>query len=229
MLLPRNLGVHRDRRRHDPRPHVVRVPGPVHPRRHQRRSARAGPCVSIGVHGWRGRWLVNGAHRPIARDHVRAPGVGPRARLPGAAPRAAGQRRRRCRAATRPPNLTHASLHVRSKSVIPRSHRGSVRRQGRDRHRRRARHRPQPRAAPRVGGRGGRGERPRRLERRRRRRRHPRAAGRRRDRGQGRPRDRQLRQRVVVDRRGGDGRSRRSTSSAASTCSSTTPASCATR
>jgi hypothetical protein len=25
------------------------------------------PVVSIGVHGWRGRWLVNGAHRPIAR------------------------------------------------------------------------------------------------------------------------------------------------------------------
>jgi hypothetical protein len=24
------------------------------------------PVVSIGVHGWRGRWLVNGAHRPIA-------------------------------------------------------------------------------------------------------------------------------------------------------------------
>jgi hypothetical protein len=23
--------------------------------------------VSIGVHGWRGRWLVNGASRPIAR------------------------------------------------------------------------------------------------------------------------------------------------------------------
>jgi hypothetical protein len=23
--------------------------------------------VSIGAHGWRGRWLVNGAHRPIAR------------------------------------------------------------------------------------------------------------------------------------------------------------------
>jgi hypothetical protein len=23
--------------------------------------------LSIGVHGWRGRWLVNGAHRPIAR------------------------------------------------------------------------------------------------------------------------------------------------------------------
>jgi hypothetical protein len=26
-----------------------------------------GPVVSIGVHGWRGRWLVNGANRPIAR------------------------------------------------------------------------------------------------------------------------------------------------------------------
>jgi len=25
------------------------------------------PVISIGVHGWRGRWLVNGAHRPIAR------------------------------------------------------------------------------------------------------------------------------------------------------------------
>ena len=25
------------------------------------------PVVSIGVHGWRGRWLVNGAHRPIAK------------------------------------------------------------------------------------------------------------------------------------------------------------------
>jgi hypothetical protein len=25
------------------------------------------PLVSIGVHGWRGRWIVNGAHRPIAR------------------------------------------------------------------------------------------------------------------------------------------------------------------
>ena len=25
------------------------------------------PVLSIGVHGWKGRWLVNGAHRPIAR------------------------------------------------------------------------------------------------------------------------------------------------------------------
>jgi hypothetical protein len=37
--------------------------------------------VSIGVHGWRGRWLVNGAHRPIARitlalpAHARVVGV----------------------------------------------------------------------------------------------------------------------------------------------------------
>jgi len=26
-----------------------------------------GFVLSVGVHGWRGRWLVNGAHRPIAR------------------------------------------------------------------------------------------------------------------------------------------------------------------
>ncbi len=24
------------------------------------------PVLSIGVHGWKGRWLVNGAHRPMA-------------------------------------------------------------------------------------------------------------------------------------------------------------------
>ena len=36
------------------------------------------PVVSIGVHGWNGRWLVNGAHRPIATDHgcARRPGAG---------------------------------------------------------------------------------------------------------------------------------------------------------
>ena len=28
--------------------------------------AKHPPVISIGVHGWRGRWLVNGAHRPIA-------------------------------------------------------------------------------------------------------------------------------------------------------------------
>ena len=31
------------------------------------------PVLSIGVHGWRGRWLVNGAHRPIARITLALP------------------------------------------------------------------------------------------------------------------------------------------------------------
>jgi hypothetical protein len=31
------------------------------------------PVVSIGVHGWRGRWLVNGAHRPIAAIRLSPP------------------------------------------------------------------------------------------------------------------------------------------------------------
>ena len=31
------------------------------------------PVVSIGVHGWRGRWLVNGAHRPIATIRLAQP------------------------------------------------------------------------------------------------------------------------------------------------------------
>ncbi|MGO9877233.1 MAG: hypothetical protein ACLPVY_25930 [Acidimicrobiia bacterium] len=31
------------------------------------------PVVSIGVHGFRGRWLVNGAHRPIARIRLSEP------------------------------------------------------------------------------------------------------------------------------------------------------------
>ena len=31
------------------------------------------PVVSIGVHGWRGRWLVNGANRPIARITLALP------------------------------------------------------------------------------------------------------------------------------------------------------------
>ena len=29
--------------------------------------------VSIGAHGWKGRWLVNGAHRPIARITLALP------------------------------------------------------------------------------------------------------------------------------------------------------------
>ena len=41
--------------------------------------------VSIGVHGWRGRWLVNGAHRPMARITLALPAnarvVGVRVRL----------------------------------------------------------------------------------------------------------------------------------------------------
>jgi hypothetical protein len=31
------------------------------------------PVLSIGVHGWRGRWLVNGANRPIARITLALP------------------------------------------------------------------------------------------------------------------------------------------------------------
>ena len=31
------------------------------------------PVLSVGVHGWRGRWLVNGAHRPIARVTLALP------------------------------------------------------------------------------------------------------------------------------------------------------------
>ena len=42
------------------------------------------PVVSIGAHGWKGRWLVNGAHRPIATIRLVAPGARPGARLPGA-------------------------------------------------------------------------------------------------------------------------------------------------
>ena len=30
-------------------------------------------CVSIGAHGWKGRWLVNGAHKPIATIVLREP------------------------------------------------------------------------------------------------------------------------------------------------------------
>ncbi len=29
--------------------------------------------VSVGVHGWRGRWIVNGTHGPIARIALDAP------------------------------------------------------------------------------------------------------------------------------------------------------------
>ncbi len=38
------------------------------------------PVVSIGVHGWRGRWLINGANRPIASVTLALPA---RARVVG--------------------------------------------------------------------------------------------------------------------------------------------------
>jgi hypothetical protein len=31
------------------------------------------PVASIGAHGWKGRWLVNGAHRPIATIRLAQP------------------------------------------------------------------------------------------------------------------------------------------------------------
>jgi len=34
------------------------------------------PVVSIGVHGWKGRWFVNGAHRPIAVIRLSQPARG---------------------------------------------------------------------------------------------------------------------------------------------------------
>ena len=38
------------------------------------------PVISVGVHGWRGRWLVNGANRPIAVVRLSEPA---RARVVG--------------------------------------------------------------------------------------------------------------------------------------------------
>ena len=35
-----------------------------------------GAKVSVGAHGWRGRWLVNGAHSPIASIELAAPARG---------------------------------------------------------------------------------------------------------------------------------------------------------
>ena len=205
LLLPRRLRVHRDRRRHVRVRMAYGVPGQVHARRHQRRSTPHRPVVSIGVHGWHGRWLVNGAHRPIARDHVR------RARSRRACSASRVQLRELlvsvddvAELATRPPNLTHfvssgnTAQHRRDSVGLFDGKVAIVTGAG-------TRHRPQSRVAARVGRRGGRGERPRRIERRRRRRRHARAAGRRRDRGQGRSRGRQLRQRLVVDGRRSDG------------------------
>ncbi len=35
--------------------------------------AKHRPVISIGAHGWKGRWLVNGAHRPIAMIRLAQP------------------------------------------------------------------------------------------------------------------------------------------------------------
>ncbi len=50
------------------------------PRTSIRAARRVGDSVSIGVHGWRGRWLVNGASGPLValqlEPQVRARAVG---------------------------------------------------------------------------------------------------------------------------------------------------------
>ena len=142
-----------------------------------RRSTR--PVVSIGVHGWKGRWLVNGATEPDRGLLLREPVRGLRRRVPGPPAGGARERRRsaRCSVDSSPPRKPNC------RSLVNRSgdHRGSVRRQGGDRHRRRARHRPQSRVAARVRRRGGRRQRPRRKLRRRRLRRDTCAASGRRD------------------------------------------------
>jgi hypothetical protein len=37
------------------------------------RTNRYGRSISVGVHGWRGRWLVNGASEPIIGLELREP------------------------------------------------------------------------------------------------------------------------------------------------------------
>ena len=43
------------------------------PRRDVTDVANHRPVVSIGAHGWKGRWIVNGAHRPIAMIRLSQP------------------------------------------------------------------------------------------------------------------------------------------------------------
>ena len=59
------------------------------------------PVVSIGAHGWRGRWLVNGAHRPIAVIRLSRPVRGALIGLPAGGARDPRERRRPRRAARR--------------------------------------------------------------------------------------------------------------------------------
>ena len=106
---------------------------------------------------------------------------------------------------------------------------GQPRRPRRGHHRRGQRHRPRARAALRARGREGRRQRPRRRARRRGRDAGAAAEGRRRDRAAGG--EAVANADDVADWEGAPAadRRRRSTRSAGSTCSSTTPASCATR
>ena len=43
------------------------------PRSSIRSARRAGTAISIGVHGWRGRWLVNGAAGPLVAVTIDPP------------------------------------------------------------------------------------------------------------------------------------------------------------
>jgi hypothetical protein len=43
------------------------------PRRDVTDVANHRPVVSVGAHGWKGRWIVNGAHRPIAMIRLAQP------------------------------------------------------------------------------------------------------------------------------------------------------------
>ena len=43
------------------------------PRPSMRAPRRVPNAISIGVHGWCGRWLVNGASRPLVSIQLRSP------------------------------------------------------------------------------------------------------------------------------------------------------------
>ena len=109
-LIPQQPLVHRDRRRHAS---AVRMSFAFRARFTRGDISAVGthrPVVSIGVHGWNGP-LARERRPPPDRPHhaSRCPARARVLGLPGTAARAARQRRRRCRAATRPPNLTPSS------------------------------------------------------------------------------------------------------------------------
>ncbi len=64
-LLPARLAYIRIDGDLGPGAHGVGVP-PEFPKGSVESVSDHRPVVSIGAHGWNGRWLVNGAHRPIA-------------------------------------------------------------------------------------------------------------------------------------------------------------------